>query len=406
MKNKLCVYTCITGDYDSLHEITHPEKGVDFYCFTNNKNLKSNTWTIIYIENNGLDNHHLSRKIKMLGHPIINKKYNISVWMDASIIWKKSVQNFVSTYLKDSPFAAFKHSQRQTIKDEAIACLRLNKDTKENITRTLSFLEFEHFPDSQGLYEMTVFIKRHNDPIVAKTMDLWFQMNQTYSKRDQLTFVYCIWKTNLQIRTINLNVWNNKYFTYQIHNNYPLSNQCSIYYGSSNTPFDYNKFRTYQYTITGHRYSIKTTIPNNTDIIEINFASTPGIIINDFMVNNNVVQISFLNHTHYDNQDFFFGPHSTAVITGKFKKNQSLSFSFNLIYMSKAELIQIIETLLHERTKTLNHFQKDMKSLLSDNQKLSTENEHLNQKLNQILNSKTWKLAHKTRKILHRKKLA
>ena len=319
MKNKLCVYTCITGDYDSLHEITHPEKDVDFYCFTNNKNLKSNTWTIVYIENNDLDNHHLSRKIKMLGHPIINKKYDISVWMDASIIWKKSVQDFVSTYLKDSPFAAFKHSQRQTIKHEAIACLRLNKDTKENITRTLSFLESEHFPDDQGLYEMTVFIKRHNDPIVIKTMRLWFEMNQKYSKRDQLTFMYCIWKTNLQVRTINLSVWDNKYFVHQMHNDYPATHQCSIYYGSPNEPFDYDKFYTYQYTITNHLHSINTIIPNDTNTIEIIFASTPGIIIDNFTFKNNPTHISFLNHTRYNNQNLFLNPHSVAIITGTFK---------------------------------------------------------------------------------------
>lgn len=412
MKNKLCVYTCITGDYDNLHEIVYSEKGVDFYCFTNNKNLKSNTWKIIYIKNNGLDDHHLSRKIKMLGHPIINTKYDVSVWMDASIIWKKSVRKFVDMYLKDSPFAAFKHSQRQTVKEEAITCLRLNKDSKENILRTLSFLESENFQDDYGLYEMTVFIKRHNDPIVIKTMDLWFQMNQTYSKRDQLTFTYCIWKTNLQVRTINLNVWNNQYFTYRIHNDYPLSDHCNIYYGSSNAPFDYNKFHTHQYTITGHHYSIKTIIPNDTNIIEIDFASTPAIIINNFTVKNNISQISFLNHTHYDNQDFFFGPHSTATIQGKFKKNQQFSFSFDLTYMDKADLIKIIETLFHtlnsfqEAKKNIENILSDNKKILADNQRLSTENNHLSRELNQILNSRAWKFACKIRKILYRKKTA
>ena len=50
MSKKLCVYTCITGDYDDLHEIEKPEKGVDYYCFTNNKNLKSKTWKIVQIK--------------------------------------------------------------------------------------------------------------------------------------------------------------------------------------------------------------------------------------------------------------------------------------------------------------------------------------------------------------------
>ena len=421
MNKKLCVYTCITGDYDNLHEVSCPEKGIDFYCFTNNKNLKSDTWKIIYIKNNRLDNHHLSRKIKMLGHPIINKKYDISVWMDASIIWEKSVQDFVSTYLKDSPFAAFKHSQRQTIKDEAIACLRLNKDTKDNITRTLSFLESEHFPDDQGLYEMTVFIKRHNDPTVIKTMRLWFEMNQKYSKRDQLTFMYCAWKTNLQVRTINLDVWNNKYFTHQIHNNYPPTHQCSIYYGSPNETFDYNKFYTYQYTITNHLHSVNVIIPNDTNTMEIIFASTPGIIVDNFTFKNNPTHISFLNHTRHNNQDLFLNPHSIVIIRGNFKKNHSFSFSFNLTYMDKTDLIKTIETLLQEKAQLSNRspeLEKNLKDLLlekqkilNDNQKLLAENKRLNQELSatdlelkNILNSKAWKLICKARKTLYGKR--
>jgi len=46
---KVCVYTCITGDYDNLKEIKNKEKNIDYYCFTNNKNIKSNTWKVEYI---------------------------------------------------------------------------------------------------------------------------------------------------------------------------------------------------------------------------------------------------------------------------------------------------------------------------------------------------------------------
>lgn len=418
MKEKICVYTCITGNYDELHEPIVPDRGIDFYCFTNIKNLKSDTWKIIQIDNDGLDNHRLSRKIKMLGHPIINKKYNISVWTDASIIWEKSVRDFVNKYLKDSSFAAFKHSQRQTIKDEAIACLRLNKDTKENIIRTLSFLESEHFPDNQGLYEMTVFIKRHNDPIVIKTMDLWFKMNQRYSKRDQLTFMYCIWKTGLQINPINLNVWNNQYFTYRLHNSYPPTTQCNVYYGSStdSKDFNYKAFFTYHYDIVGSRYNLSTIIPNDASIIEIYFASTPGIIIENFSVTNTITDLVFLNRIKYNEINFFLTPYSIAIIQGKFKKGEPFSFSFNLVNLDKTMSIEILETILHDSAKlqTNNaHQLKNIKKLQSQNQALSTKNNYLTKELSKtdkelrkILASKTWKLANKVKKIFPRKKAA
>ncbi len=71
MKNKICVYTCITGNYDKIKELDFKEEGIDYYFFTNNKNLTSKTWKVIYIENDGLDNIRLARKIKVLGHEIL-----------------------------------------------------------------------------------------------------------------------------------------------------------------------------------------------------------------------------------------------------------------------------------------------------------------------------------------------
>ena len=73
---KICVYTCITGNYDDLKEVKIKEDNIDYICFTNNKELTSNSWKIIYIEDNSLDNHYLSRKIKMLGHPYIDENYD------------------------------------------------------------------------------------------------------------------------------------------------------------------------------------------------------------------------------------------------------------------------------------------------------------------------------------------
>ena len=78
MGNKICVYTCITGNYDNLNELKNPEKNIDYYCFTNNKNLSSKTWKVVQIKNGGLDNCRLARKIKILGHPVLDK-YDIAV---------------------------------------------------------------------------------------------------------------------------------------------------------------------------------------------------------------------------------------------------------------------------------------------------------------------------------------
>ena len=69
MANKICVYTCITGEYDDLKEIKNVEKNIDYYCFTNNKKIKSKTWNVVYIEDNELSNLLLARKTKIMIFP-------------------------------------------------------------------------------------------------------------------------------------------------------------------------------------------------------------------------------------------------------------------------------------------------------------------------------------------------
>jgi hypothetical protein len=43
MKNNKVVYTCITGDYDTLIEPRYVTEGFDYVCFTDNPSLTSDT---------------------------------------------------------------------------------------------------------------------------------------------------------------------------------------------------------------------------------------------------------------------------------------------------------------------------------------------------------------------------
>ena len=108
--NKICVYTCITGNYDCIKEIKNPEQEIDYYCFTNNRNIKSNTWNVVYIDNDeNLSDVILARKIKILGHPIINQKYDILLWMDGSVTFNKSIKEFINYYLGDDDYFVAMH---------------------------------------------------------------------------------------------------------------------------------------------------------------------------------------------------------------------------------------------------------------------------------------------------------
>ena len=260
---KICVYTCITGEYDDLKEINEKEKGIDYYCFTNNPNLKSNTWKIIKIDNEGLDNQRLARKIKILSHPILDE-YDITIWQDASVSFIKKVSDFINTYT-DSEFkiSFFKHYCRKSIKEEAKACIELKKDDEEVIKKQIEFYKKEKFPDNLGLYETTVFIKSNKDEQVKETMKIWFDMILKYSKRDQLSLTYALYKTGLKVNEIDLNVWDNNWFKTYIHNTF--GNTYDIHYIVNNKLI----IKTYYYKKEKDYLSIDVKIPKNIDILKI-----------------------------------------------------------------------------------------------------------------------------------------
>lgn len=392
MRKKICVYTCITGDYDDLHEVEKPEDGVDYYCFTNNKDLESKTWKIVQIKNCGLDNQRLSRKIKMLGEPLIMKNYEVSVWMDASVVWNMSVIDFVDKYLSDGAFAAFVHSQRSSVRNEAIACLRLRKDSKEKIEETLRFLDSEGFRDDMGLFEMTVFVKKHHDKLVQKTMEVWFETLQRYSKRDQLSFPYAIWKTELQIKPIMLSVWDNEWFVTKKHSGRGVVKDCHLFYGDSDSSFSFDKYHVVNYTKKDGYYIISDIVPVDTKRIEVNPTNLVGTNFVDVKFSPKEAEIELVGLFNYKNRRVFCGGCNTVIITGNFKRGQKIEFAIKLHGLEGSEIVDFME----------QAWQKEIR-IAQENSQLKArivQLESAEQRLNEIRSNKLWKIASKTKRLL------
>lgn len=388
---KICVYTCITGDYDELRDVNFKEDNVDYICFTNNKKVKSNTWKIVYIEDNTLDNQRLSRKIKMLGHPIIDNNYEISVWQDASVFFQKKVSLFVKTYLRDNSFAAFVHHCRDCIYEEAMECIKRKKDTKEKILEQLAFLQKEKFPKHYGLFEMTVFIKKHNDPLVRKTMKMWFEMLCKYSKRDQLSFMYCIFKTNLKVSPINLNVWDNEWFKCYSHTVKDKLDTCRIYFGNDkdfNPEFDFQS----SYKVSNGIYSVKGKVLTNTKTIEILISDIPCIEYSNFSIigikpNN----ICYYNSIEINNKNIFYNDLGIIKLEGEFIEGEIFEFSIRLQKLSYEEVYKIVEFLSVDNIKNRNYKKLYEETLIEFNKAKS--------ELNSIINSKSWVITKPLRKL-------
>ena len=388
---KICVYTCIAGDYDYLKEVKVKEDNIDYICFTDNKNITSSTWKIIYIEDKNLNDHYLSRKIKMLGHPYIDSNYDLSIWIDASIIFKKSVNKFLEKYfdLSKDLIAACKHNSRNSIKEEALACIKLAKDREEIIKEQLEFYKKEKFPDNLGLLEMTLIIKRHNNNLVKETMKLWFDMICKYSKRDQLSFMYCIYKTKLPFKTIPLDVWNNEYLEFDYHNKNSFDYTYQVFYSNNDIPFNENDSFKKSYKLENNKYIIEFSLSKNINKLRIDLFDIAGVDFKFISLNGvDKEDIEYKDFLFHDDMYITCSDDSQIVVNKILKKNMKIRLELYIKVLSCSECIDISRFYINN----YNELKLKMEELQLDNDKLRKE-------LNAILNSKAWNLIEKLRNV-------
>lgn len=370
MKEKICVYTCMTGNYDNVKEIINKEEGVDYFFFTNNKSIKSDTWKVIYIEDKELNDFYLSRKIKMLGTDLTNK-YDIAIWQDASVQFKKSIKEFVNKYKnKEDNFVAFKHGERSSVKDEANACYRFFKDSRENLHKLLNFYEKENYPDNNGLMEATVFIKNPKDQIVQETMNMWFDMLLKFGKRDQLLFPYCAYKTNLKIKWIEEKVFDNEWFTWSNHIQKKYPEEYSIYYGNVYEYDMENDFH-YKYKMKDDTFHINVTCRKDSDITYINLNCNPCTEIKDLKVSN-IRKYELKNHTIYKDKIVFLNTFPFIIINKKLKKGDKINISFELEELSEQEKMELVNQ-LGDQTISLNYKIDHLNAVIKNYEEISEQ---------------------------------
>lgn len=403
MKEKIAVYTCITGNYDELKEIDKKllEKDIDYYCFTNNKEIVSNTWKVVYIEDFNLTNHMLNRKLKMLGHELINEDYDILVWLDGSIKIKEKISKFLKEqcHLDKYSFCAFKHPDRNCIYDEANACVRLKKDSKEIIENQMNFYKKDGYPKNNGLCEMTVFVRKNKEPKVIETMNLWYEMINKYSKRDQLSFMWCVEKTGLDLEIIPHTISNNNYFILNPH--YRKTEKIDsyrLYFGDS-TNFELEKVVDGKYEIKGDNYSIKKVIvPIDTKRIEFFVCNISGVEFNNLKIKtDSKITTTIHNYTIISDKNYFFNNSGMMIIEGDFKKGKTISIDINLKILSLDDWITIAHDCDEQKKEYLN-------KINTQKEEFNTRIKELEEELNKVINSKGWQTLEKLRKIKGRKK--
>ena len=220
---KKVVYTAIYGNKDILKNPLFVNDDFDYICFTDNKNLKSDVWKIVYKESIHKDSVRSAKIFKVKPHEYF-QNYDISLWIDANFIIKNNLNSFLakSNYLEKTNMMLFQHDQgRNCVYNEAEVLTRDDKDDPDIIKRQMEKYKNDNYPVDRGLSANSIMLKKHNERDIIDLSNMWWEEIVNFSRRDQLSLYYCIWKLNIKhylLRYPNVDIRNNQWFQWLPHN--------------------------------------------------------------------------------------------------------------------------------------------------------------------------------------------
>lgn len=201
IKNNKCIYTCLTGDYDNLFIHTYIDNNWDYICFTDNEDFiklgKYGNWLIKPLLFNELDNTRNARWHKTHPHIIISD-YDYSIYLDSNIDIKTNyIFNRVIELLNNNISISIpNHFIRDCIYDEANEVIKNNIDDPIIVNSQINLYIKDNYPKHYGMTETLIVFRKHNDKEIIKLMEDWWYWIKNYSKRDQLSLHYVLFKNN------------------------------------------------------------------------------------------------------------------------------------------------------------------------------------------------------------------
>jgi len=213
------VYTALFGDYDTLPDIPSEYLNYcDFICFTNNRSINVNNWTILFVDSD-LSPILLNRMYKILPHVFL-PNYFSSLYIDSNIILKGNPIKLYDRYLTKYDLLFPRHFARNCAYDEYFECVRLGKINIYKGLKQMIFYKRKGLPRNFGLSENNIILRNHYKPNIKSIMEFWWDQFLKFPYRDQLSLPYVIYSFNYKYYFIDeTSRLENDFFVYSFHKN-------------------------------------------------------------------------------------------------------------------------------------------------------------------------------------------
>ncbi len=195
---RTAVYTSIFGQYDSICMPQAEAGRMDYYFISDEK--KQDIDGYIWIDAKKVIPETITSPIKrnryVKMHPhLLFPEYDYSIYVDGNIEIKQDISSFIRE--SRSGISVFMHPRRDCIFYEAVTIVNFKRVPADDVNKQMERYIKEGMPLHYGLPEMPVIAREHNKPACRKIMDEWWNEFDRGAQRDQLSFMYVMWKNGM-----------------------------------------------------------------------------------------------------------------------------------------------------------------------------------------------------------------
>ncbi len=200
---EIIVYTCVTGGYDELPDVTADSERIRFVCFLEGtKRGGASGWEIrpSAAPPRLTSGHDVNRYHKLFAHRVLPEA-RYSIYLDGNIRYLGEYGELVRRIRdEEAAFGAFRHPDRRSLAEEVMACERLGKLDAFDLGRVdeqLALYAAEGLDPSLPITANYLIVRDHAHPALPTMSALWWSQLFEFAKRDQLSSSYALWKTDL-----------------------------------------------------------------------------------------------------------------------------------------------------------------------------------------------------------------
>jgi len=220
MKRKI-IYSALVGPYDSIpkHIVKYPEW--EYILFTDQITDKFyNGWQIKPLQKNIKGDPSRTNRWHKLNPHLLFEDCLCSIYIDCNIVIKTNFiyKRAIELIEQNVDIATVRHPFRNCIYQEAKACLKENRDSKENVKKNIEYLKGKKYPKKNGLFENNLFFRNHTKDKLIQFNERWWELVSSMSGRDQLSMCYVLWELDLKCESFfqrdNESIRNSEHFIY------------------------------------------------------------------------------------------------------------------------------------------------------------------------------------------------